>query len=60
MYDNVNVSLFVPGGNAYAGYVNGLYANISAVRAYAKAQGAQVVDISVGCSSVEVSRVVRR
>lgn len=47
MYDNVNVSLFVPGGNAYAGYVNGRYANISGVRAYAKAQGAQVVDISV-------------
>lgn len=50
MYDNVEVSLFVPGGDAYAGYVNGLYANISAVRAYAKAQGAQVVDISVFAS----------
>lgn len=50
MYDDVDVSLFVPGGSAYAGYVNGRYANISGVRAYAADQGAQVVDISVFAS----------
>lgn len=50
MYDDVDVSLFVPGGDAYAGYVNGRYANIGAVRGYARTQGARVVDISVFAS----------
>ena len=41
MQDDVNTSLFVPGANAYAGYYNGSYANMTAVRAFAAAHGAR-------------------
>jgi hypothetical protein len=40
MQDDTDTSLFLPGAGAYAGYLNGLYANMPAVRAYAESQGA--------------------
>ena len=39
MQDDVTVSEFIPGAAAYAGYWNGSFANMTAVRAFAKAHG---------------------
>lgn len=41
MEDDTDTSLFTPGCGAYAGYYNGTYANMAAVRAYAKTQFAK-------------------
>lgn len=41
MEDDTEPSLFTPGCEAYAGYANGSFANMTAVRAYAASQGAR-------------------
>jgi hypothetical protein len=41
MEDDVSTGLFTPGCAAYAGYYNGSYANMTAVRAYAAGQNAR-------------------
>lgn len=48
MYDNVTVSLLPPGGDAYACYTDGRYANCPAVRA--KFPGAKILTIAVFAS----------
>lgn len=42
MEDNTSTNLFTPGCAAYAGYANGTFANMDAVRAYAATQKAKV------------------
>jgi len=46
MEDDVDVSQFTPGAAAYAGYENGSYANMTAVRAYAASQNARSLSVT--------------
>jgi hypothetical protein len=50
MFDDVTASLLAPGGTCYAYYVDGHYANISAVAAYARAHHARTLGIAVFAS----------
>jgi hypothetical protein len=47
MEDDVTTSQFTPGCAAYAGYYDGAYANMTAVRAYAASQGAKSFSYTV-------------
>lgn len=58
MEDDVNTSLFTPGCAAYAGYWNGTFANMTAVRAYAASQGARsfsyTPDGTAGADAIDI------
>lgn len=58
MEDDTQASLFTPGCGAYAGYYNGSFANMAAVRAYAATQGARsfsyTTDGNAGADALDV------
>jgi peptidoglycan hydrolase-like protein with peptidoglycan-binding domain len=49
-FDDVNVSLLPSGYDAYAGYADGIYANIAAIRA--RFPGAEILSIAVRASDI--------